>query len=196
MTRTSTATRKRPCRSRSTPSAAGTFSRWTASAKTTCTACTSTRVRSTMRRLAGKEDRRHLLVDQRQRLWRLRRAGHGHRAHAGSARRDRSPCCSTTSRGCHQGRRDQERFARHDGQRRRAGVGRAAIESGPISRGYKEEMEHWGWCIRNPSDDHRPRCHPKVALADAVIALTTNIAHSQPRAPANRLQARVVRSQQ
>jgi predicted dehydrogenase len=60
------------------------------------------------------------------------------------------------------------------------GVGRAAIESGPISRGYKEEMEHWGWCIRNPSEENRPRCHPKVALADAVIALTTNIALRNP----------------
>ncbi len=44
-------------------------------------------------------------------------------------------------------------------------------------------MEHWGWCIRNPSEEHRPRCHPKVALADAVIALTTNIALRNPEHP-------------
>ena len=45
-----------------------------------------------------------------------------------------------------------------------------------ISRGYTEEIEHWAWCIRNPDPKNLPRCHPKVALADAVIALTTNIA--------------------
>ncbi len=57
------------------------------------------------------------------------------------------------------------------------------MEAGPISRGYTEEIEHWAWCIRNPSDEHRPRCHPKVALADAVIALTTNIAIRNPEHP-------------
>ncbi|NUQ65276.1 MAG: Gfo/Idh/MocA family oxidoreductase [Pirellulales bacterium] len=45
-----------------------------------------------------------------------------------------------------------------------------------ISRGYTEEEEHWAWCIRNPDNDLPPRCHPKVAITDAVIALTTNIA--------------------
>ena len=49
-----------------------------------------------------------------------------------------------------------------------------------VSRGYTEEEEHWAWCIRNNprnSDPNiQPRCRPKVALADAVIALTTNIA--------------------
>ena len=52
-------------------------------------------------------------------------------------------------------------------------------ESGPtrdVSRGYTEEIEHWAWCIRNPSPHNKPRCYPKVALVDAVIALTTNIA--------------------
>ena len=50
--------------------------------------------------------------------------------------------------------------------------------SGPknVSRGYTEELEHWAWCIRNPAPENKPRCHPKVALADAVIALTTNLA--------------------
>jgi predicted dehydrogenase len=61
-----------------------------------------------------------------------------------------------------------------------AAVGRAALESGPISRGYTEEIEHWAWCIRNPSEENQPRCQPKVALADAVIALTTNIAIRNP----------------
>jgi predicted dehydrogenase len=58
----------------------------------------------------------------------------------------------------------------------------AAAATGPmdVSRGYAEQLEHWAWCIRrNPKVRDaalQPKCHPKVALADAVIALTTNIA--------------------
>ncbi len=48
-----------------------------------------------------------------------------------------------------------------------------------VSRGYLEEIEHWAWCIRNQAPENQPRCHPKVALGDAVIALTTNIAARQ-----------------
>lgn len=55
----------------------------------------------------------------------------------------------------------------------------------PPSRGYTEEMEHWAWCIRNPDPANQPRCKPEVALADAVIALVSNIAlgntEQQPR---------------
>jgi len=58
-----------------------------------------------------------------------------------------------------------------------AAVGKKALEAGPVSRGYTEEMEHFAWCIRNFDFEHnKPKCHPQVALADAVIALTTNIA--------------------
>jgi predicted dehydrogenase len=56
-----------------------------------------------------------------------------------------------------------------------AAVGKAAL-SGPVSRGYTEELEHWAWCIRNPDPNNQPRCKPSVALGDAVIALVTNIA--------------------
>ncbi|HEY2882110.1 MAG TPA: hypothetical protein VGJ15_06740, partial [Pirellulales bacterium] len=42
-------------------------------------------------------------------------------------------------------------------------------------RGYTEEIEHWAWCIRNRAPENLPKCHPKVALGDAVIALTTNL---------------------
>jgi predicted dehydrogenase len=59
-----------------------------------------------------------------------------------------------------------------------AAVAQAATSEN-ISRGYREEIEHWAWCIRNPSPENRPRCKPEVALADAVIALTTNIAIAQ-----------------
>ena len=51
---------------------------------------------------------------------------------------------------------------------------------GPPSRGYTEEMEHWAWCIRNPAPENQPRCKPEVAIADAVIALVSNIALANP----------------
>ena len=60
-----------------------------------------------------------------------------------------------------------------------AAVGKAATQD--VSRGYTEEEEHWAWCIRNPAPENKPRCHPKVALGDAVIALTTNIAAQEGR---------------
>jgi hypothetical protein len=47
---------------------------------------------------------------------------------------------------------------------------------GPVSRGYTEEIEHWAWCIRNPAPENQPRCRPDVAVGDAIIALTTNVA--------------------
>jgi hypothetical protein len=59
----------------------------------------------------------------------------------------------------------------------------AAGKSGgdaPPSRGYTEEMEHWAWCIRNPSPENQPRCKPEVAIADAVIALVSNVALANP----------------
>ncbi len=56
-----------------------------------------------------------------------------------------------------------------------AAVAQAAT-GGNTSRGYREEIEHWAWCIRNPDPEHKPRCTPEVALADAVIALTSNLA--------------------
>ncbi len=56
------------------------------------------------------------------------------------------------------------------------------------SRGYREELEHFAYCVRhgNKSNyhadtDHQPRCRGEVALADAVIALTSNIAMRENR---------------
>ncbi|AMV35176.1 Glucose--fructose oxidoreductase precursor [Pirellula sp. SH-Sr6A] len=57
-----------------------------------------------------------------------------------------------------------------------APIAKAASNSGPVSRGYTEEIEHWAYCIRNPDPANRPKCYPEVAMADAVIALTTNVA--------------------
>lgn len=56
-----------------------------------------------------------------------------------------------------------------------AAVAQAATPKN-VSRGYKEEIEHWAWCIRNPDKENKPKCGPKVAMADAIIALTSNIA--------------------
>lgn len=49
----------------------------------------------------------------------------------------------------------------------------------PAGRGYTEELEHWAWCIRRRSPENLPRCHPKVAMGDAVIALVSNMAARQ-----------------
>ncbi|HEX4145823.1 MAG TPA: Gfo/Idh/MocA family oxidoreductase [Pirellulales bacterium] len=58
-----------------------------------------------------------------------------------------------------------------------AEVGKKALDTGPVSRGYTEELEHWAWCIRNfDFKENQPKCQPKVAMADAIIALTTNLA--------------------
>lgn len=58
--------------------------------------------------------------------------------------------------------------------------------AGKPSRGYREELEHFAWCIREGDKNNyhaesaditlKPRCRGEVALADAVIALTSNIA--------------------
>ena len=65
-----------------------------------------------------------------------------------------------------------------------AAVAKAAVEAGPVSRGYTEEIEHWAWCIRNFKPENlndkenklRPKCHPEVAMSDAIIALASNLA--------------------
>ena len=51
-----------------------------------------------------------------------------------------------------------------------------AAAAGPVSRGYREEIEHWAYCIRNPAKENHPRCYPEVAMGDAVIALGANVA--------------------
>ncbi len=63
-----------------------------------------------------------------------------------------------------------------------------ALATADPSRGYREELEHFAFCVRNGNasnfhddPDHKPRCRGEVALADAVIALTSNIAMRQKR---------------
>ena len=62
------------------------------------------------------------------------------------------------------------------------------VSTADPSRGYREELEHFAYCIRhgNASNyhedkEHLPRCRGEVALADAVIALTSNLAMKQKR---------------
>ena len=61
-------------------------------------------------------------------------------------------------------------------------------------RGYRTEMEHFAYCVRRWQDlkqpvsyekladgkmkyaDILPRCHGEVAMADAILALTSNMA--------------------
>src|ERR1019366_1775136 len=57
--------------------------------------------------------------------------------------------------------------------------------AGPISRGYREEMEDFAYCVHSWDDklgyeknadgtykQRLPRCHGEIAMADAIIALT------------------------
>jgi predicted dehydrogenase len=57
-----------------------------------------------------------------------------------------------------------------------------ATAAGPVSRGYREELEHWAWCVRHPAKENQPRCRPEVALGDAVIALSTTVAMNKASA--------------
>jgi predicted dehydrogenase len=66
-------------------------------------------------------------------------------------------------------------------ERRAAAVGEAALGFDEISRGYREEMEHFAYCIRmrNEGMEHdranlRPRCEGRRAMGDAIMALTAN----------------------
>ena len=64
-----------------------------------------------------------------------------------------------------------------------AAPAKTAEGTGPVSRGYREQIEHWAWCISQGDYDNQPRCNGPVALADAVIALTAKqaIKNSQQR---------------
>jgi predicted dehydrogenase len=69
------------------------------------------------------------------------------------------------------------------------GVATSGASAGAASRGYREEMEDFAYCIRlldggrfnyDDQDDQGhykgrlPRCHGEVAMADAIVALTSN----------------------
>jgi predicted dehydrogenase len=62
----------------------------------------------------------------------------------------------------------------------------SAAAGGPVSRGYREEMEDFAYCVRmwdaklgyaqkdGKYVQRLPRCHGEVAMADAIVALTAN----------------------
>jgi len=59
---------------------------------------------------------------------------------------------------------------------------------GKVSRGYTEEMEHFCYAVRNAADflDRSPKqgglkCNGEVAMADAIMALTSNLAMDAKR---------------
>ena len=39
--------------------------------------------------------------------------------------------------------------------------------------GFREEMEHLAWCIRNPAPENQPRCGADIGLASAVCVVVT-----------------------
>lgn len=62
-------------------------------------------------------------------------------------------------------------------------VGQQALGAGAPSRGYREEMEHFAYLIRmrdkgmeSDTAKLKPRCDGKAAMADAIMALTSNLA--------------------
>jgi hypothetical protein len=68
-----------------------------------------------------------------------------------------------------------------------------ALGTLPAGPGFTEELEHWAWCIRHRAPENVPHGHPKVALADAVVALVADLAvrNGQQPDPAARQGARI-----
>ncbi len=142
--------------------------------------------------------RRDLFVDQHQLVRRLRRDGHGLEgdddrqpgegdpAVQGGGQR-RSSRGRPASRLKTQGKKPVlETSPSTAGPTAAAALGDLATAD--PSRGYREELEHFAYCVRhgNASDyhgdsEHQPRCRGEVAMADAIIALTSNIAMRQNR---------------
>lgn len=54
-----------------------------------------------------------------------------------------------------------------------------ATAAASVSRGYTEEMEHFCHCIRSGED--KLRCNGTVAMADAIMALTANLAMAKQK---------------
>jgi hypothetical protein len=77
-----------------------------------------------------------------------------------------------------------------------AAAGQALLGPRPVSRGYREEMEDFAYCVRmhdqtmneeekarwregkpgKPGEPRGPRCNGVVAMADAILALASNAA--------------------
>ena len=102
-----------------------------------------------------QEDRGQLFVDQWQRLWRLRRGGPRHRGYADPGTREKDVMLYKKSE-------TMTKISVKDGA---GGPAMDTYETGEaawlpwllrpfrqeVSRGYREEIEHWAWCIKNPA---------------------------------------------
>ena len=73
------------------------------------------------------------------------------------------------------------------------GCGQGRGSATAVSRGYREEMEHFAFCVRElkgsdpyvkdadgnyalAKEKRLPKCHGEVAMADAILALSANLA--------------------
>ena len=183
-------------------SAAGTSSRPIAIARTTSTASFEFPGKGYYKDEAidrggrpEQEDRRHLFVDQRQRLRRLRRNRVRHQGHA-------DPGAGT-------GRDALQRLGHGDAHRSEARKGgKAAMDTyetgGGAARGPggSRQQGHPAAATAKKSStgrgafkqsrrSNKPHCTPEVALGDAVIALTSNLAIAARQA--DRIRPEVVR---
>ncbi|MDA1231551.1 MAG: Gfo/Idh/MocA family oxidoreductase, partial [Planctomycetota bacterium] len=57
-----------------------------------------------------------------------------------------------------------------------AGAMTQAAMGDKVSRGYREEMEAFCYCVSNKLGADKLRCNGRVAMADAIMALTANLA--------------------
>lgn len=64
-----------------------------------------------------------------------------------------------------------------------AAPARAAEAATGVSRGYREQIEHWAWCIASGDYGNQPRCDGPHALADAVVALVARQAIKRGQQP-------------
>jgi predicted dehydrogenase len=68
-------------------------------------------------------------------------------------------------------------------ERQATDTGLNTLGHAPPSRGYREEMEHFAYCVRmrnqgmeRDRENLQPRCDGRAAMDDAIIALTANLA--------------------
>lgn len=68
-------------------------------------------------------------------------------------------------------------------ERRAAAIGAGSVGFDLPSKGYREEMEHFAYCLRMRNEgmekdraELQPRCDGQAAMDDAIIALTANLA--------------------
>ena len=135
---------------------------------------------------------RHLFVDQHQRLRTVRRVRHGFEGHAdrgagrGRVPVRRGPRATSVSVAAGGALAASSTTPGDTSDRKAQDLGQASLGTAPPSKGYREEMEHFAYIIRNRPQGMgadraalKPRCDGRAALNDAVMALVSNIAMRQ-----------------